>query len=97
MTTQPERKGATTEPIRLAVGGMTCDHGDTTVAGALRRAGLDELDVDWRTGSAIGVASAEFSTRRAADELEPSAIDSPRRTNKSSKDRLNRETTTMTC
>jgi mercuric reductase len=31
---------------------------------------LDELDVDWRTGSAVGVASADFSTRRAAAELE---------------------------
>jgi mercuric reductase len=69
MTTQPERKDTATEPIRLAVEGMTCDHCETTVTGALRRAGMEDLEVDWRRGSAVGVASADFSTRRAADEL----------------------------
>ena len=70
MTTQPERTDASTEPIRLAVEGMTCDHCETTVAGALRRAGLEKPDVGWQRGSAVGVGSADFSTRRAADELE---------------------------
>jgi mercuric reductase len=70
MTTQPNRKDTSTEPIRLAVEGMTCDHCETTVAGALRRAGLEEPAVDWRTGSAAGIASADFSPGRAADELE---------------------------
>ena len=36
MTTQPERKDTTPEPIRLAVEGMTCDHCETTVTAALR-------------------------------------------------------------
>lgn len=70
MTTQPERTDTSAEPIRLAVDGMTCDHCQTTVAAALRRAGMEELEVDWRRGSAVGVASAGFSTRRAAGELE---------------------------
>lgn len=68
MTTHPDRKDAAADPIRLAVEGMTCDHCETTVTAALRRAGMGEAD--WRRGSAAGVASAEFSTRRAADELE---------------------------
>lgn len=59
-----------TEPIRLSVEGMTCDHCETTVAGAPRRAGLEEPDVDWRTCSAVGVASADFSTLRPTEELE---------------------------
>jgi len=59
-----------TEPIHLSLEGMTCDHCETTVAGALRRAGLEEPGVDWRRGSAVGLASPDFSTRRAAGELE---------------------------
>ena len=31
---------------------------------------MEELEVDWRSGSAVGMALADFSTRRAADELE---------------------------
>ena len=59
-----------TEPIRLSVEGMTCDHCQITVGEALHRAGLDEPQVDWRTGSAVGLPTSEFSTQRAADELE---------------------------
>ena len=70
METKPEGSRTTSEPIRLAVVGMTCDHCETTVAGALRRAGMEEPEVDWQRGSAAGLASADFSTRRAADELE---------------------------
>lgn len=70
MTPRPEREGTATEPIRLAIEGMTCDHCETTVAAALRRAGMEEPEVDWLRGSAVGVASAEFSTNRAGDELE---------------------------
>ncbi|MEX2252377.1 MAG: mercury(II) reductase [Acidimicrobiia bacterium] len=70
MSTRPEANDTSDETIRLSVGGMTCDHCETTVAGALRQAGPDELEVDWRRGSAVGIASADFSTRRAADALE---------------------------
>ncbi len=70
MPTKPERTDTNPEPIRLAVEGMTCGHCEATVTGALHRAGMEEPEVDWRTGSAVGVVSAAFSTRRAADELE---------------------------
>lgn len=69
ITAQSDRKDTSTEPIRLTVEGMTCDHCETTVTGALRRAGMEEPEVDWRRGSAVGVGSAEFSTSRAAAEL----------------------------
>ena len=69
METNSEGNEPSAEPIRLTVVGMTCDHCETTVAGALGRAGLEELEVDWRSGSAAGVASAGFSTDRAAGEL----------------------------
>ena len=59
-----------TEPIRIAVEGMTCDHCQTTVAGALRRAGLEEPEVNWRSGSAPGLPTAQFSTERATEQLE---------------------------
>lgn len=59
-----------TEPIRLSVEGMTCDHCQITVGKALHRAGLDDPQVDWRTGSAVGLPTSEFSTQRAADVLE---------------------------
>ena len=70
MTTQPARTDTNPEPIHLAVEGMTCGHCEATVTGALHRAGMEEPEVDWRRGCAVGVASAGFSTRRAADELE---------------------------
>jgi len=70
MSENPDRNRGHSPPIRLSVEGMTCDHCETTVAGALRRAGLEEADVDWRRGSAVGVASTDFSIRRAADELD---------------------------
>ncbi|MGH3452327.1 MAG: mercury(II) reductase [Haloechinothrix sp.] len=58
------------DPIRLSVEGMTCDHCQITVGKALSRAGLEGLEVDWRTGTAVGLPTAEFSTERAAEELE---------------------------
>jgi mercuric reductase len=70
MSTKPEANDTSTDLIRLSVGGMTCDHCETKVAGALRRAGVEELEIDWRRGSAVGLASADFSSKRAADELE---------------------------
>jgi hypothetical protein len=57
-----------TDPPRRRV--MTWDDCETTVAAALRRTGMKEPEVDWRRGSAVGVASAEFSTRRPAGELD---------------------------
>jgi mercuric reductase len=69
MKTEPEENRTLSEPIHLSVEGMTCDHCETTVAGALGRAGMEQPEVDWRRGSAVGLASADFSTRRAADEL----------------------------
>jgi len=59
-----------TDKIRLSVEGMTCDHCETTVSDALRRAGITNPQVDWRRGTAIGTVSRGFSVSRAADELE---------------------------
>ncbi len=70
MSIKSKGNDMTTDLIPLSVEGMTCDHCETTVARALRRAGLGELEVDWRRGSAVGMASTAFSARRAADELE---------------------------
>ncbi|MEX0699451.1 MAG: mercury(II) reductase [Acidimicrobiia bacterium] len=70
MDTKTQGKETSSEPIRLNVIGMTCDHCETTVARALSRAGLEELEVDWQSGSAACVPSAEFSAQRAAGELE---------------------------
>ena len=66
MTDKTEQPGA----IRLSVDGMTCDHCQITVDKALSRAGLGDPQVDWRTGTAVGLPTAEFSTGRAAEELE---------------------------
>ena len=59
----------TTQPVHLSVEGMTCDHCEITVGKALNRAGLEDPRVDWRTGSAVGLPTLEFSTERAVEEL----------------------------
>ncbi|MCH7583687.1 MAG: mercury(II) reductase [Acidobacteria bacterium] len=58
-----------TKPIELSISGMHCDHCEITVGGALERAGLSNVEVDWRRGQAGGTAGADFSTDRAAEEV----------------------------
>ncbi len=56
-------------PIELTIEGMHCDHCEITVGGALERAGLSNVEVDWRRGQAGGTAGSDFSTDRAAEEI----------------------------
>ena len=51
------------------VRGMTCEHCERTVAEALRDAGFDVTDVDWRRGQATGTPTASFSEEAAAAAL----------------------------
>ncbi|MEX1209106.1 MAG: mercury(II) reductase [Acidimicrobiia bacterium] len=69
MKTKREKIDSPGEPIRLSIEGMTCDHCEITVGKALSRAGLQDPQVDWQTGTAVGVATAVFSTDRATTEL----------------------------
>lgn len=59
-----------TDVIRLDVKGMTCDHCEVTVAGALSPAGLEGVEADWRRAVATGRPTEGFSSERAAEELE---------------------------
>ena len=53
----------------LTIEGMHCDHCEVTVGAALERAGLSDVEVDWRGGYASGTATSDFATERAAQEI----------------------------
>jgi len=55
--------------IELSIEGMHCDHCEVTVGDALGRAGLTEVGVDWRRGTAVGVPTSGFTTESAAAEV----------------------------
>ena len=55
--------------IKLTIEGMHCDHCEVTVGEALEKAGLSQIDVDWRRGEAVGLAGSEFSVEKAAEEV----------------------------
>ncbi len=56
--------------VQLDVTGMTCDGCETHVSDALTRAGLTDIEVDWRRGSASGVDTGSFSVAKATGALE---------------------------
>ena len=56
-------------PIELDIEGMHCDHCEATVGAALERAGLGDVEVDWRRGHARGSAGVGFSTEQAGQEI----------------------------
>ncbi|MEX1208118.1 MAG: mercury(II) reductase [Acidimicrobiia bacterium] len=55
--------------VSLSIGGMHCDHCEVTVGEALERAGLVNVSVDWRRGTAAGIPTPSFSKQAAADEV----------------------------
>lgn len=55
--------------ITVDVQGMTCDHCEQTVAAALKGAGLEVAEVDWRRGQATGTPAGSFSEEAAAAAL----------------------------
>ncbi len=57
------------ENIELDIEGMHCDHCEVTVSAALERAGLSDVDVDWRRGHARGSAGSDFSPGRATQAV----------------------------
>ena len=57
------------KPTQLIIEGMHCDHCEVTVGAALERAGLRDVEVDWRHGQARGEAGSDFTTRRAAEQI----------------------------
>ena len=59
-----------TNPVELRIEGMTCDHCERSVARALERAGLHEVEADCRRGRARGEAGPGYSEERAAAALE---------------------------
>ncbi|MFQ5948054.1 MAG: mercury(II) reductase [Acidimicrobiia bacterium] len=59
-----------TNPVDLRIEGMTCDHCEQSVARALERAGLQEVEADFRRGQARGEVGPGYSEERAASALE---------------------------
>lgn len=57
------------ERIELQVEGMHCDGCETTVGDALGRAGLGDVAVDWRRGTATGIPTAAFEMSTATREV----------------------------
>ena len=55
------------EPAKVLIEGMHCDHCEVTVGAALTEAGLSDVSVDWRRGEAVGMADAKFSAQEATD------------------------------
>ncbi|MEX2323738.1 MAG: mercury(II) reductase [Acidimicrobiia bacterium] len=58
-----------TAKTELEIEGMHCDGCETTVGAALSRAGLTEVRVDWRRGTATGLPSAGFTIESAAEQV----------------------------
>jgi len=59
--------------ITLDITGMTCDGCERHVGDALGSAGLTEVNVDWRRGTATGIDTGAFDPARAAGALAGSA------------------------
>lgn len=57
------------DKVDLHIEGMHCDHCEITVGKALNRAGMTDVSVDWRRGTATGVPSAGFNLGSASDEV----------------------------
>ena len=60
------------QQIRLDVTGMTCDGCEDHVSEALARAGLTDIEVDWKRGFASGIDTGSFDVAKATDVLEGS-------------------------
>lgn len=58
--------------ITLNITGMTCDSCEGHVGDALISAGLIDLEVDWRRGSAVGTDTGSFDVTNATDALKGS-------------------------
>lgn len=57
------------DPVSLRIEGMHCDHCEVTVGKALEQAGLSDVSVDWRRGTAQGLGTPSFSEQAASDEV----------------------------
>ena len=55
--------------LELSIEGMHCDDCEATVGVALTRAGMTEVRVDWRRGTATGVPGAGFDLGSASEEV----------------------------
>ncbi len=58
-----------TRRVRLSIEGMHCDHCETTVGAALERAGLTDVAVDWRRGTAVGAATEAYTPDTAREAV----------------------------
>ena len=58
--------------VTLDVTGMTCDGCEGHVGDALAAAGLADVSVDWRRGSAAGTDTGSFDATKATEALEGS-------------------------
>ncbi len=57
------------DKVKVTIQGMHCDHCEVTVGAALERAGLSQIDIDWRRGEAVGLAGSGFSVEAATEEV----------------------------
>ena len=57
------------DQVELHIEGMHCDHCESTVGEALNRAGMAEVSVDWRRGTATSIPDAGFNLESASGEV----------------------------